>query len=105
MEEKCMLGNLGSGSFKMAASSSSGRIWTLCKQFQNGFRISSLVNAQHCAVSLTRGQSKHFRYEMCHVSLKISQEKTVVFAVLIYPNPKHCNYYKSICLHDCFSSN
>ncbi|XP_037530543.1 39S ribosomal protein L47, mitochondrial [Nematolebias whitei] len=39
----------------MAASCSSGRILTLCKQFQNVCRISSAVTTQHCAVNVRRG--------------------------------------------------
>ncbi|XP_017262565.1 39S ribosomal protein L47, mitochondrial [Kryptolebias marmoratus] len=53
----------------MAASSSSGRILTLCKQFQNVFRISSAVNAQQCAVRLTRGQSKHVSEKSAEVRI------------------------------------
>ncbi|XP_047442401.1 39S ribosomal protein L47, mitochondrial [Mugil cephalus] len=45
----------------MAASSSTGRVLTLCKQFQNVFRISSGINAQRCAVSLTKCQNNLFR--------------------------------------------
>ncbi|KAF7202344.1 large ribosomal subunit protein uL29m [Nothobranchius furzeri] len=44
----------------MAVSLFSGRILTLCKQFQNVFRISSAVKVQHCAQNLTRYQSSHF---------------------------------------------
>ncbi|XP_008291930.1 large ribosomal subunit protein uL29m [Stegastes partitus] len=42
----------------MAASSSSGRVLTLCKQFQNVFRISSAITAQHCAVGVTACQQQ-----------------------------------------------
>lgn len=45
----------------MAASSSSGRILTLCKQFQNVFRISSAINAQNCAVNLAKCQNSLLR--------------------------------------------
>ncbi|XP_028259429.1 large ribosomal subunit protein uL29m [Parambassis ranga] len=45
----------------MAAPSSSGRVLTLCKQFQNVFRISPAINAQHCAFNLTKTQNNVFR--------------------------------------------
>ncbi|XP_022053754.2 39S ribosomal protein L47, mitochondrial [Acanthochromis polyacanthus] len=47
----------------MAASSSSGRVLTLCKQFQNVFRISSAITARHCAanVSVCQQQLHIFR--------------------------------------------
>ncbi|KAF0042092.1 hypothetical protein F2P81_005624 [Scophthalmus maximus] len=46
----------------MAASSSAGRALTLCKQFQNVLRISTAVNAQHCAANVTRYQNHVYRY-------------------------------------------
>ncbi|XP_072245568.1 large ribosomal subunit protein uL29m [Leuresthes tenuis] len=45
----------------MAASSSSGRVLTLCKQFQNFFRISSVISAQQCAVNPAKYQNNNFR--------------------------------------------
>ncbi|XP_042339768.1 39S ribosomal protein L47, mitochondrial [Plectropomus leopardus] len=45
----------------MAASSSAGRVLTLCKQFQNVFRISSSINTQHCTATLTRYQPRLYR--------------------------------------------
>ncbi|XP_075944151.1 large ribosomal subunit protein uL29m [Anarhichas minor] len=40
----------------MATSSSAGRVLTLCKQFQNVFRISSAITTQHCSSALTKYQ-------------------------------------------------
>ncbi|XP_069550857.1 large ribosomal subunit protein uL29m [Brachyistius frenatus] len=45
----------------MAASSSSGRVLTLCKQFQNVCKISSAINARQCAGNLTKCQIHLFR--------------------------------------------
>ncbi|XP_044056009.1 39S ribosomal protein L47, mitochondrial [Siniperca chuatsi] len=45
----------------MAASSSAGRVLTLCKQFQNVFRISSTINTQHCTANLTKYPSRPYR--------------------------------------------
>lgn len=45
----------------MAASSSAGRVLTLCKQFQNVFRISSAKNIQHCTANITKYQSGLYR--------------------------------------------
>ncbi|XP_045906531.1 39S ribosomal protein L47, mitochondrial [Micropterus dolomieu] len=45
----------------MAASSSAGRVLTLCKQFQNVCRISSAINSQHCAANLSKYQSHLYR--------------------------------------------
>ncbi|KAK5930792.1 hypothetical protein CgunFtcFv8_027003 [Champsocephalus gunnari] len=45
----------------MAASSSAGRVLTLCKQFQNVFRISSAINTKHCTATLTRCQPHLYR--------------------------------------------
>ncbi|XP_053178250.1 39S ribosomal protein L47, mitochondrial isoform X2 [Scomber japonicus] len=45
----------------MAASSSAGRVATLCKQFQNVFRISSTIHTQKCAANLTKVQSNFYR--------------------------------------------
>uniref|UniRef100_A0A3Q3XBT8 Large ribosomal subunit protein uL29m n=1 Tax=Mola mola TaxID=94237 RepID=A0A3Q3XBT8_MOLML len=53
----------------MAASSTAGRVLTLCKQFQNVFRISSVVNTQHCASVVTKHQTHLYRYYLlCGVS-------------------------------------
>ncbi|XP_041862730.1 39S ribosomal protein L47, mitochondrial [Melanotaenia boesemani] len=38
----------------MAASSSVGRVLTLCKQFQNVLRVSSAINIHHCTRNLTK---------------------------------------------------
>nr|XP_046248795.1 39S ribosomal protein L47, mitochondrial [Scatophagus argus] len=46
---------------KMAASSSAGRVLTLCKQFQNVFRISSAINTPHCTANVTRFQPCLYR--------------------------------------------
>uniref|UniRef100_A0A8D2ZN65 Large ribosomal subunit protein uL29m n=1 Tax=Scophthalmus maximus TaxID=52904 RepID=A0A8D2ZN65_SCOMX len=56
-----MLGSVGGFTVKMAASSSAGRALTLCKQFQNVLRISTAVNAQHCAANVTRYQNHVYR--------------------------------------------
>lgn len=45
----------------MAASSSAGRVLTLCKQFQNVFRISSAINTQHCTAAVTKYQPCLYR--------------------------------------------
>ncbi|XP_049910779.1 39S ribosomal protein L47, mitochondrial [Epinephelus moara] len=45
----------------MAASSSAGRVLTLCKQFQNVFRISSAINTQHCTAAVTKYQPRLYR--------------------------------------------
>lgn len=45
----------------MAASSSTGRVLTLCKQFQNVFRISSAINTQHCTATVTKYQPHLYR--------------------------------------------
>ncbi|KAM3620114.1 uncharacterized protein V6R79_018459 [Siganus canaliculatus] len=45
----------------MAASSTAGRVLTLCKQFQNVFRISSAINTQHCAANISTYQSHQYR--------------------------------------------
>ncbi|XP_053178249.1 39S ribosomal protein L47, mitochondrial isoform X1 [Scomber japonicus] len=47
----------------MAASSSAGRVATLCKQFQNVFRISSTIHTQKCAANLTKVQSNFYSRE------------------------------------------
>ncbi|XP_059196954.1 39S ribosomal protein L47, mitochondrial [Centropristis striata] len=49
----------------MAASSSAGRVLTLCKQFQNVFRISSAINTQQCAAAaaVTRYQPQLYSRE------------------------------------------
>ncbi|XP_029285037.1 large ribosomal subunit protein uL29m [Cottoperca gobio] len=51
-----MMGNVGRPTVKMAASSSAGRVLTLCKQFQNVFRISSAINTHQCTSTLTKCQ-------------------------------------------------
>ncbi|XP_071777974.2 large ribosomal subunit protein uL29m [Centroberyx gerrardi] len=43
------------------AATSAGRVLTLCKQFQSVFRISSTINPQHSALSLTKCQSHLYR--------------------------------------------
>ncbi|KAL7396710.1 hypothetical protein ABVT39_010493 [Epinephelus coioides] len=45
----------------MAASSSAGRVLTLCKQFQTVFRISSAINTQHCIAAVTKYQPRLYR--------------------------------------------
>ncbi|KAL6108012.1 mrpl47 [Pungitius sinensis] len=45
----------------MATSSPVGRVLTLCKQFQNVFRISSAVNTQKCSSALTKFAPRLFR--------------------------------------------
>ncbi|TNN69093.1 39S ribosomal protein L47, mitochondrial [Liparis tanakae] len=45
----------------MATSSSAGRVLTLCKQFQNVFRISSATNSTHCSSALTKYQPRLYR--------------------------------------------
>uniref|UniRef100_UPI0037E7F1E1 large ribosomal subunit protein uL29m n=1 Tax=Semicossyphus pulcher TaxID=241346 RepID=UPI0037E7F1E1 len=45
----------------MAASSSAGRVLTLCKQFQNAFRISSAIHSQQFTASLSKYQSHLYR--------------------------------------------
>ncbi|KAM7409478.1 hypothetical protein PAMA_001115 [Pampus argenteus] len=47
----------------MASSSSAGRVLTLCKQFQNVFRISSAINTQKCAANLTKFPSHLYSRE------------------------------------------
>ncbi|XP_070765426.1 large ribosomal subunit protein uL29m [Enoplosus armatus] len=53
----------------MAASSSAGRVLTLCKQFQNVFRVSSAINTQHCTANLTKYQSHLYRAKSPLVAL------------------------------------
>ncbi|XP_029004725.1 39S ribosomal protein L47, mitochondrial isoform X2 [Betta splendens] len=45
----------------MAASSTTGRVLTLCKQFQNAFRISSTINVQSAALGLSKCQFQLYR--------------------------------------------
>ncbi|XP_032383041.1 large ribosomal subunit protein uL29m [Etheostoma spectabile] len=45
----------------MAASSSAGRVLTLCKQFQNVFRISSSINTPHPSTTLIKYQPRLYR--------------------------------------------
>ncbi|XP_006803378.2 39S ribosomal protein L47, mitochondrial-like [Neolamprologus brichardi] len=52
---------MGSATSKMAASSSTGRVLTLCKQFQNVFRISAATNARQAAVSSPKCQTPLLR--------------------------------------------
>ncbi|KAM9762178.1 large ribosomal subunit protein uL29m [Menidia menidia] len=52
----------------MAASSSAGRALTLCKQFQNFFRISSGLTTEYCAVNLTKHQHNVFREKASQVT-------------------------------------
>lgn len=42
---------------------------TLCKQFQNVFRISSAINTQHCTAAVTKYQSHLYRGKSSLVSL------------------------------------
>lgn len=56
-----MMGNVGRTTANMAASSMAGRVLTLCKQFQNAFRISSAINTQRCAANVTNYQSHFYR--------------------------------------------
>uniref|UniRef100_A0A671YZW9 Large ribosomal subunit protein uL29m n=2 Tax=Sparus aurata TaxID=8175 RepID=A0A671YZW9_SPAAU len=56
-----MMGNVGGTLAKMAASSSAGRVLTLCKQFQNVLRISSAINTPHCAANFTKYQPHVYR--------------------------------------------
>ncbi|XP_071344022.1 large ribosomal subunit protein uL29m [Trachinotus anak] len=46
---------------KMAASSTAGRVLTLCRQFQSVCRISSAINGQHGVVNVTKGQNHVYR--------------------------------------------
>nr|XP_020452326.1 39S ribosomal protein L47, mitochondrial isoform X2 [Monopterus albus] len=57
---------------KMAASSMAGRVLTLCKQFQNVFRISSGINAKNAAVNL----AKHYSHLYSPIS-SVSQYRTL----------------------------
>ncbi|KAE8294123.1 39S ribosomal protein L47, mitochondrial [Larimichthys crocea] len=59
----------------MAASSSAGRVLTLCKHFQNVFKISAARNPAHCAASLT----KHLP--------QIHREKSPLAALSLYSPP------------------
>ncbi|KAG8003714.1 39S ribosomal protein L47 [Nibea albiflora] len=45
----------------MAASSSAGRVLTLCKHFQNVLKISAVRSTPHCAANLTKHQSQIYR--------------------------------------------
>ncbi|XP_070816687.1 large ribosomal subunit protein uL29m [Chaetodon trifascialis] len=45
----------------MAASSTAGRVLTLCKQFQNVLRIPSAINTQRCAANVTKYQCNFHR--------------------------------------------
>ncbi|XP_037624859.1 39S ribosomal protein L47, mitochondrial [Sebastes umbrosus] len=56
-----MMGTVGGATVKMAASSSAGRVLTLCKQFHNVFRISSAINTQQCSAALTKYQPHLYR--------------------------------------------
>ncbi|XP_023827537.1 large ribosomal subunit protein uL29m [Salvelinus sp. IW2-2015] len=59
------------------AATSTGRVLTLCRQFQNAFRISTPISAQQSAVTLTKSQSYTHRLTSpllsssshCHVGL------------------------------------
>ncbi|XP_054459195.1 39S ribosomal protein L47, mitochondrial [Anoplopoma fimbria] len=55
------MGNVGRTTLKMATSSSAGRVLTLCKQFQNVFRISSAISTNPCSSALTKYQPLLYR--------------------------------------------
>ncbi|XP_034568033.1 39S ribosomal protein L47, mitochondrial [Notolabrus celidotus] len=64
-----MPGNVGRTSGKMAASSSAGRVLTLCKQFQNICRLSPAVNAPKYTAILSKYQSHLSREKSAPLAL------------------------------------
>ncbi|XP_076582026.1 large ribosomal subunit protein uL29m [Chaetodon auriga] len=53
----------------MAASSTAGRVLTLCKQFQNVLRIPSAINTPRCAANVTKYQCNFHRGKPSLVAL------------------------------------